>query len=133
VNFTGNTVNFGVAGGFRSGISADEAGGTFSGNTLTTINHDILVRFASNGNVTVEDNFLNGGGMEFADFNAGAGTLTISGNTFNGTAANTYSNALRLKNNYTARPTIVSGNTFTGFEGNVTGYGGTLSLENYQK
>ena len=132
VIFTGNTVNFGTQGGFRSGISADEVGGTFSENTLQSINHEILVRFAGNGDVTVTGNFLNGGGMEFTDFNAGAGTLTINGNQFNGAVANAYSNALRLKNNYTARPTVVSGNTFTGFEGNVAGYGGTLSLENYQ-
>jgi len=133
VIFTGNTVNFGTAGGFRSGISVDEAGGTFSGNTLASISHDILVRFAGNGDVTASGNFLNGGGMEFADFNAGAGTLTINGNQFNGAVANSYSNALRLKNNYTARPTVVSNNTFTGFVGNIAGYGGTLSLENYQE
>jgi parallel beta-helix repeat protein len=133
MTFTGNIINFGAEGGFRSGISADEVGGTFSGNTLQTINHDILVRFASNGNVTVADNFLNGGGMEFADFNAGAGTLAIIDNQFNGAASYSYTNALRLKNNYTARPTIVSGNTFTGFVGNVAAYGGTLSLENYQE
>ena len=136
--FQNNTVSgvaddgFGVARFFRSGISVDEGSGSFTGNTLQTINHDILVRFANGGAVTVTGNNLNGGGMEFADFNAGAGTLTINGNQFNGAVANAYSNALRLKNNYTARPTVVSGNTFTGFEGNVTGYGGTLSLENYQ-
>lgn len=131
--FTGNTVNGGTYPiMFRSGISVDEGSGSFTGNTATTINHDILIRFTNAGNVTVTGNNSNGGGMEFSDFNAGAGTLTISGNTFNGAVANTYSNALRLKNNYTARTTTVSGNTFAGFEGNVAGYGGTLSLENYQ-
>lgn len=136
--FTNNTITGSADGGngvarfFRSGISTDESGGLFTSNTIQSINHDILVRFASNGDVTVSGNNLNGGGMEFADFNAGAGTLTISGNTFNGAFANTYSNALRLKNNTNAKTTLVSNNTFTGFEGDVAGYGGTVSLENYQ-
>lgn len=116
---------------FRSGVSVDEGEGTFSGNILKTISSDI-VRFAASGNVIVSGNYVNGAGMEFADFNAGTGTLSITGNFFDGTFANTYSNALRLKNNYTARTTVVSGNTFTGFVGNIAGAGGTLSLENYQ-
>ena len=136
--FQDNTVSgvvddgFGMARFFRSGISVDEGSGSFTGNTATTINHDILVRFANGGAVTVTGNYSYGGGMEFSDFNAGSGALTISGNNFDGTFAITYSNALRLKNNYTGRTTTVSNNTFTGFEGNVAGYGGTLSLENYQ-
>lgn len=36
-----------------------------------------------------------------------------SNNTFNGTFGNTYTNMLRLKNNYTGLATTVSGNTFT--------------------
>lgn len=118
--------------GFRSGLSADEAGGTFANNTAQTINHDAIIRFASAGAINVSNNNLNGGGLEFVDFNAGAGTLTVNDNIFNGAFSNTYSNALRLKNNTNAITTIVSGNTFTGFVGNVTGYGATLSMENYQ-
>ncbi|MBK7212794.1 MAG: right-handed parallel beta-helix repeat-containing protein [Bacteroidales bacterium] len=133
ISFTDNTVNAGTYPiMFRSGISVDEGEGTFTGNVLKTISSDILVRFAGNGNVTVSGNYANGAGMEFADFNAGTGTLSITGNFFDGTFANTYSNALRLKNNYTARTTVVSGNTFTGFVGNIAGAGGTVSLENYQ-
>ncbi len=133
ITFTGNTVNAGTYPTmFRSGISVDEGEGTFSGNTLKAISADILVRFAASGNVTVSGNHANGGGMEFADFNAGTGTLSITGNFFDDTFYAGAYNALRLKNNYTARTTVVSGNTFTGFVGNGVGYGGTLSLENYQ-
>jgi hypothetical protein len=70
--------------------------------------------------------------MEFSDFNAGTGALTISNNTFVGTGVYFYTNALRLKNNYTGRTTLVSNNTFTDYVGDVAGYGGTVSLENYQ-
>lgn len=126
-----NTVTLGASSGFRAAIAIDEGNASITDNTATTINHDVLVRFSS-GAVTVTGNTCYGGGMEFSDFNAGTGTLTISSNTFDGTIGNTYTNALRLKNNYTARTTIVSNNTFTHFVGNIAGYGGTVSLENYQ-
>lgn len=128
VTFTGNTVTAGAFPTmFRSGISVDEAGGVFSGNTLASINHDILVRFGSNGNITIADNIINGGGIELTEQNAGAGTLSITNNTFDATWANglaPYSPLVRLKNNYTFRPTTVSGNTFSN---HLWG----LSLENY--
>lgn len=126
-----NTVALGASSGFRAAIAIDEGNASITGNIATTINHDVLVRFSS-GAVTVTGNTCYGGGMEFSDFNLGTGTLTISNNTFDGTIGNTYTNALRLKNNYTARTTIVSNNTFTHFVGNIAGYGGTVSLENYQ-
>ena len=68
ITFTGNTVNGTLATGsyFRAAIAADEAGGVFSGNTLQTINHDVLVRFGSNGNITITGNNFNGGGVELA-------------------------------------------------------------------
>ncbi|QLH45214.1 MAG: hypothetical protein HWD58_06160 [Bacteroidota bacterium] len=47
VTFTGNTVSgTGPGSYFRSGIALDEGGLTTTGNTLTTINHDVLLRFA---------------------------------------------------------------------------------------
>ncbi|MBK8564255.1 MAG: hypothetical protein IPN76_13190 [Saprospiraceae bacterium] len=83
VTFTGNTVNGSGPGSyFRSGISLDEGGLTATGNTLTTINHDVLLRFASNGANTISNNNFNGGGVELADQNAGSGTITVSGSTF---------------------------------------------------
>jgi hypothetical protein len=36
-------------------------GGSFTGNTLQTINHDLLLRFGSNGPVTISNNNFNGG------------------------------------------------------------------------
>jgi autotransporter-associated beta strand protein len=129
VIFTGNTVNVGLSGAFRSAISADEVGGTFSNNTLQTINHDILIRFGSNGNINVTNNTLNGGGVELAEHNAGAGTITVSGNTFDGTFGNTFvtprTAVLRLKNNQQNKVTNVSNNTFIDHR-----FG--LSLENYK-
>ncbi|MFN0159113.1 MAG: InlB B-repeat-containing protein [Bacteroidota bacterium] len=126
ITFQGNSVD-GDTTFFRSGVAVDEAGGTFSGNTLRTINHDVLVRFGSNGNINITGNFLNGGGVELADMNAGAGTLTVSNNDFDGAGANVSAPGtavLRLKNNYNSKTTLVSGNTFVNHEWAV-------SLENY--
>jgi hypothetical protein len=128
--FDNNTITattddgFGQVRAFRSGISTDESGGTFSNNTVASINHDILVRFGSNGTIEVTDNNLNGGGVQLSDMNAGAGTLTVSGNSFDGTSSNTYSNILRLQNNYNAITTNITNNTFTNTQWAV-------SLENY--
>ena len=128
VTFQNNTVNGTLPSSFfRSGVSVDEGGGSFTGNTLQTINHDILVRFGSNGNITVTGNNLNGGGVELDDMNAGAGVLTVSGNNFDGTAANIASPGsavLRLQNNYNAKTTLVSANVFTNHQWGV-------SLANY--
>ncbi|MBL0097527.1 MAG: hypothetical protein IPP46_14350 [Bacteroidetes bacterium] len=54
---TGNTVGgvvndgFGQPRFFRAAVATDESGGTYSGNTFQTINHDVVVRFGNNGNV----------------------------------------------------------------------------------
>ena len=131
--FKGNTVSgvandgFGKSRFFRSGISTDESGGNFSNNIIQSINHDILVRFGSNGNISITNNILNGGGVELADMNVGAGTLTVSGNNFNGAFANVSapgSAILRLRNNYNSKTTLVTNNTFNSHEWAV-------SMENY--
>ena len=79
ITFNNNTVNGTLATGsyFRAGLATDESGGTFNNNTLQTINHDIVARFGSNGNITITGNNFNGGGVELDDMNAGAGTLTV--------------------------------------------------------
>ncbi|QLH45212.1 MAG: right-handed parallel beta-helix repeat-containing protein [Bacteroidota bacterium] len=67
VTFTGNTVSgTGPGSYFRSGIALDEGGLTTTGNTLTTINHDVLLRFAGNGANNINNNTLNGGGIELS-------------------------------------------------------------------
>lgn len=116
--FQNNTINGTLpAGFFRAGISADEAGGTFSGNTIQSINQDIQVRFGGNGDVSISNNILNGGGVEISDFNAGANNINITSNTFNSLFSNAAvtprTAVLRLKNNYHNKLTLVSGNTFT--------------------
>jgi len=125
INFQNNTVTGAFPIIFRSAISTDESNGLYTGNTLTGLNQDLQVRFASTGNTTITGNTFNQGGVEIADANAGAGSINVSNNTFNVASGSTYSNALRLKNNYTARTTTVSTNTFTGHEWGI-------SLENYQ-
>ncbi|MBK8564252.1 MAG: right-handed parallel beta-helix repeat-containing protein [Saprospiraceae bacterium] len=139
VTFTGNTVNgTGPGSYFRSGISLDEGGGTFTGNTLQTINHDVLVRFAANGTVNISNNNLNGGGVELSDQNAAAGTMTVSNNTFNGAFAIVSAPGaavLRVKNNYNGIAHNIIGNTFNSHEwaislenmNNVTMDGNTFS------
>ncbi|MFD2569252.1 putative Ig domain-containing protein [Spirosoma soli] len=110
--------------GFRAGFAVDEGGGLFTGNTIQTVSQDIEARFGSAGNITITNNIIRGGGVNLAEYNAGAGTITVSTNTFDGTFGSTYTSALRLKNNNANKTTIVSGNTFTGHNWGV-------SLENY--
>ena len=121
VIFTGNTVS-GTASPisyFRSGISLDEGGLTATGNTITSINHDVLLRFASNGANNISNNNFNGGGVEISDQNAGSGTITVSGNTFTGAGAPSTAK-LRLKNNYDNIAHIISNNTFNTFDWGVS-------------
>ena len=125
INFLNNTVTGANPTFFRAAISSDEASGAFTGNNLTSINQDIQVRFASTGNISITGNTFNLGGVEIGDPNAGAGSIDISNNTFNVANGAAYNNALRLKNNYAARTTTVSGNTFLGHEWGI-------SMENYQ-
>jgi hypothetical protein len=133
ITVTGNTISgvlndgFGQFRYFRSGVSLDEGGGVFNNNTIQTINHDLLVRFGSNGNIDIKNNYLNGGGIELADMNAGAGVLTISDNVFDATFANTSAPGtavMRLKNNYFSKTTLANRNIFTNHQWAV-------SLENY--
>jgi parallel beta-helix repeat protein len=115
VIFTNNTVNGTLPSSFfRSGIALDEGGATITGNTLQTINHDVLVRFAGNGAVTVSNNNLNGGGAEFADQNAGS-SISLTNNTFTGAGAPGTA-MLRVKNNYNGVAHNISNNTFNNFE-----------------
>ncbi len=111
--------------GFRSGFALDESSGFFDNNTIRSVSQDIQLRFADPNNTIISNNNINGGGVELAEHNGGGGTFTVSNNIFNGIVGSTYTSALRLKNNYTARTTTVSGNTFTG-------HNWGLSLENYQ-
>jgi len=131
---SGNTISYNDGGtpgnaaddaGFRSGIATDEGGGSFTGNTIQTINQDIQVRFGLAGAISVTNNNINGGGVELAEQNGAAGPITVTGNMLNGTFGNTFSSSLRLKNNTNAIPTTVSSNTFTGHNWGV-------SLENYR-
>jgi hypothetical protein len=133
VNFSGNTVTgvvndgFGQPRYFRSGVAADETSGSFSNNTLQSINHDVLARFGNNAAISITNNIFNGGGVEFSDMITGTGALTVSGNNFNAAFANTAAAntaVLRLKNNFNFRNTIVTNNTFSDHEWAV-------SLENY--
>ena len=111
--------------GFRAGVATDEGGGSFTGNTIQATSADILVRFALNGAVSITNNNFNGFGLELAEFNAGALSLMITGNTFNGTFGSPFTSSLRLKNNTSSIPTTVANNTFTGHNLGI-------SLENYQ-
>ncbi len=111
--------------GFRAGVATDEGGGSFTGNTIQATSADILVRFALNGAVSVTNNNFNGFGLELAEFNAGAASLMVTGNTFDGTFGSAFTSSLRLKNNTNSIPTTVANNTFTGHNLGI-------NLENYQ-
>ncbi len=125
----GNPVSGGVARFFRAGVCSDEVGGTFTGNTLQSINQDIQVRLGSNGDINVTNNTLNGGGVDLSEHNSGAGAINVTGNIFNGAFANATvtprTAVLRLRNNQQNKVTTVSGNIFNDNKW-------ALSLENYR-
>lgn len=118
-NDNGTPVDINDDAGFRSGIATDEGGGTITLNTAQTINHDFIARFASTGAVNITNNNSNGGGIELADQNAGAGIMTVSGNTFTGAGAPGTA-VLRLKNNYNGITHVVANNTFNSHEWGVS-------------
>jgi len=133
INVDSNTVSgvvndgFGNPRFFRAAVAVDEGGGSFTNNTMQSINHDVLVRFGSNGNINITNNNLIGGGVELSDMNAGAGTLTVANNIFDGTFANSSAPGaavLRLKNNYNSKTTLVNSNTFSNHQW-------ATSIENY--
>ncbi len=111
--------------GFRAAVAVDEGAGTYTRNTFQTINHDIIVRFNSNGPITIGGlgmgNTFNGGGVTIAEQNAGGGAVDISYNTFDGAVS--YS-VLRLQNNQQHKVTTVNNNTFNNLRWGI-------SLENY--
>jgi len=114
--------------GFRSGVAVDEGTGTFTANTLQTISQDIEVRFTNTANnVNITNNFINGGGVNFAAPNNGGGALNITWNTFDGAAGNTYTSSLRVKDNIdaAAMSTLIENNTFINHNWGI-------SLENYK-
>lgn len=112
---------------FRSAISVDEGAGTYTRNTFQSINHDVLVRFNSNGPVVIGGSMANantflGGGVQYSDPNAGGGAVTISHNAFDGSVSGS---VLRLQNNYHNAAVSVADNTLS----NVR-WG--MSLENFR-
>jgi hypothetical protein len=79
---SGNTITNDSTTAFRAGIQMDLCGGTITGNTSLTINHDFISRFANQGDITVSGNTFLGGGAQVGSFNPGAGTITITNNLF---------------------------------------------------
>ncbi|MBL7782537.1 MAG: right-handed parallel beta-helix repeat-containing protein [Saprospiraceae bacterium] len=112
--------------GFRAAVAVDEGAGSYIRNTFQTISHDVIVRFNSNGPITIggsapNANTFNGGGVTVAEHNAGGGDVDISFNTFNGAVTGS---VLRLQNNQQNKSTHVHDNTFTNLRWGI-------SLENY--
>ncbi|WP_187774966.1 beta strand repeat-containing protein [Pedobacter sp. BS3] len=117
--------------GFRGGFQVDRArnvliGGNTAadGNTVQTISQDVICRFFTDGDVTVKNNTLNGGGLEMSSTNNASGTVTVEDNSFDGTTSNTYTSLARFQFNTNKKTFIVKNNTFT----NVN-WG--MSLENF--
>lgn len=104
---------------FRAGVHADYTSGLLVGgtvaekNTIQTINQDVIVRFFTNGDVTIRNNEFNGGGVELSTLNGTTGTILVDSNYFNflppGVPAFPL---LRLLNGNPTKTTIVRGNTF---------------------
>ena len=142
--FFGNTANSGAAIGMANGARLHISGSTFSGNYSTTSG---VVRMPTNGTLVIEDSIFDdntgtGGAAVFAN-----GTSTISGSTFSGNSVASAYGVIQLKDgkmsisnslitgNKAAGTSIysgvsmegdsslltISGSTFTGNSGGVTG------------
>ncbi|HEY0111034.1 MAG TPA: hypothetical protein VGB67_15450, partial [Fibrella sp.] len=114
--------------GFAMDVTADVlVGGTVAEkNIIRTINHDVHVRTAVSGAITIRNNDLRGGGVEFSAPTGSVGTFTVDSNTFDYQPAGAPNfSLLRLMNNSGNRTTVVKHNTFT----NHNRY---ISIENYR-
>ncbi len=117
---------------WRSAVAADGVSllvggaGTGQGNTLSSVNHDVIARFNNSGKTQVIGNTIIGGGVQLSEGNAGSDSVVVRGNQFAYAPAVAPAFALlRLQNNGANIPTSVQGNTFTG-------HNWYTSLENYQ-
>ncbi len=144
VGFTGvvvkaNTVNIsagGILSSFRAAVQMDLSGGTIGGsnpadgNTFTSINHDVNVRFPNQGPVIIQNNTSLGGGIQLAETNPGGGQITIANNSLSGATVQPSTGQLgtgalmRIQNNGGGIPVSVANNTFTNFRW-------AMSVENF--
>lgn len=117
----------------RMGVDMDSGVGTISGNTITAAVHDIRVRFStstSSAATLIDNNTLNGRGLELDAPNSSAGAITISNNHINAPAASGGCNTancpadfslVRLMSNPAGVAVAVTGNTFAGYQGSYRG------------
>ncbi|MBK0382022.1 T9SS type A sorting domain-containing protein [Pedobacter sp. SD-b] len=112
---------------FRAGVSSDGYALYMTNNTIQTISHDVISRFQTSPNKTsLLTNSFNGGGIEFAEPNAGFLGADIENNSFNWGLGGTPNYALvRLKNNNANKPFLFKSNLV---ENNYW----LMSLENFQ-
>ena len=124
----------------RAGVNMDAGIGTISNNTIATGTHDIHVRFAtvvglsSATSVTIDNNILDGRGLEFDAPNAGTTGVVISNNVISALSgvdgSTTYPadwSLVRLEDNQQNIPVSITGNTF---QGHIGSYRGVL-IENF--
>ncbi len=104
---------------FRAGVYADNAyallvgGTTAEKNTIQTGNHDVIMRFFLNGDVTIRNNEFNGGGVELSSSGTSTGTILVDSNYFNFLAPAVPAFALlRAMSGNINKTTIIKGNTF---------------------
>jgi hypothetical protein len=116
---------------FRGGIAADKVSGLVIGgsvadkNTIKTINHDVIVRLFTNGDVTIRNNDFNGGGVEMSVTNNTTGTIMVEGNNFDFNDAIVPAFALlRMQTGDANKTTIIR-------ENNFTNHNWFVSMENY--
>ena len=138
VSITGNTIDgaLDIPNGvlLRCGVDMDAGVGTISNNVILAGVHDIRVRFSgttgsSSGTTTlIDNNTLNGRGLELDVPNATAGPITISNNHINAIAGIDDStpypadfSLMRLIGNHQNIPVTISGNAFAGYQGSYRG------------
>ncbi|RYZ52654.1 MAG: hypothetical protein EOP49_09040, partial [Sphingobacteriales bacterium] len=118
-------------GEWRSGVSSDLCGvivggnTAAEGNTITSINHNVIVRFQNAGGTLIKNNTFNGGGVQYAEPNANGGSVTIEQNTFNYQLGTLLSGLVRLQNNVSNKAVSVKNNTFAG-------HNWYISMENFK-
>jgi len=117
---------------WRAGVHSERCGIVVGGdqpadgNTITSINHDVLIRFQTSGGAIVRNNTFLGGGLQYAEPNAGGGDVTIEHNVFDYSfPIAPYFSLLRLQNNTAGKNVLVKNNSFNG-------HNWYISMENFR-
>ncbi len=117
---------------WRAGVHVERCGVRVGGdlpadgNIITSINHDVFIRFQVTGGSIVKNNIFQGGGLQYTESKATGNDVVIENNVFNYLPAVVPPfSLLRLQNNTAGKNVLIKGNTFDGHNWHI-------SMENFR-